>query len=56
MRNTPLENSDNEFARRVIVVEQNDLVELRPLRFRLKLVSGFDQYIRHRIAELSIEK
>jgi hypothetical protein len=50
-----LENSDNKFARRVIVVEQNDLVELRPLRFRLKLDLGFGERIRHRISELSIE-
>jgi hypothetical protein len=50
-----LENSDNESARRVIIVEQNDLVELRPLRFRLKLDPRFDQRVRHRISELSIE-
>src|SRR5690349_17735523 len=44
-----LEDDHDELARRVVVVEQDDLVELRPRDLRLDLDAGFcDQVVVHR--------
>src|SRR5262245_6732985 len=43
-----LEHADHELARRVVVVEQNDLVEARPLRLGPNLGARLGDNVRHR--------
>src|SRR3569623_1922396 len=46
-----LEHEHDELARREVVIEQNDLVELRPLRFRFRLRARLDGDLAHRASK-----